>query len=79
MANLILKNVLNINNFIVKLYHLENEDIDMTAVNELLGDTNLLDFPNKIVEKLQDLSGVSRIEIYDINNNLLINSEKIIL
>jgi hypothetical protein len=79
MANLILKDSLVINNFIVKFYCLENEDIDMIAVNELLGDTSLLDFPSKIVEKIQDLAGVSKIEIYNTNNELLVNSEKLIL
>lgn len=79
MANLILKDSLTINNFIVKLYYLENEDIDLNAINQALGDTSLLDFPNKIVDKLQDTSGVSKIEIYNANNDLLINSEKLIL
>ncbi len=79
MANLILKDSLTINNFIVKLYYLENEDIDLNFINQALGDTSLLDFPNKIVEKLQDTSGVSKIEIYNSNNELLINSEKITL
>jgi hypothetical protein len=79
MANLILKDSLAINDFIVKLYYLENEDIDIIAVNELLGDTASLDFPSKIVEKIQDLTGVSKIEIYNTNNELLVNSEKLIL
>ena len=77
--NFVLKDTLNINNFIVKLYLNTNEDIDMSIVNSVLIDTLVLDFPNKIIERLQDISGVSKVEIYNSNNELLINSEKITL
>ena len=53
-----------------------DEDIDMSIVNSVLIDTLVLDFPNKIIERLQDISGVSKVEIYNSNNELLINSEK---
>lgn len=77
--NFVLKDTLNINNFIVKLYQNTNEDIDMSIVNSVLIDTLALDFPNKIIERLQDIAGVSKVEIYNSNNELLINSEKITL
>ena len=77
--NFVLKDTLNINNFTVKLYHSTNEDIDMSIVNTTLTDTLVLDFPNKIIEKLQDIAGVSKVEIYNSNSELLINSEKITL
>lgn len=77
--NFLLKDTLNINNFIVKLYHYTNEDIDMSIVNGVLTDTLVLDFPNKIIERLQDIAGVSKVEIYNSSGELLINSEKITL
>jgi hypothetical protein len=77
--NFVLKDTLNVNNFTVKLYHNINEDIDMSIVNSVLTDTLVLDFPNKIIERLQDIAGVSKVEIYNSNNELLINSEKITL
>jgi hypothetical protein len=77
--NFVFKDTLNINNFTVKLYHNINEDIDMSIVNSVLTDTLVLDFPNKIIERLQDIAGVSKVEIYNSNNELLINSEKVTL
>jgi hypothetical protein len=77
--NFVLKDTLNINNFLVKLYHATDNDIDMSIVNTALSDTASLDFPSKIIEKLQDVAGVSKIEIYNSNNDLLVNSEKITL
>ena len=76
MANFILHSTLTINNFTVKIYNIENETIDDALVSSVLSDTNSLDYPNKIVEKLQDLYGVSKIEIFDEQNKLLVNSEK---
>jgi hypothetical protein len=77
--NFVLKDTLNINNFTVKLYHDTNEDIAMSIVNSVLIDTLVLDFPNKIIERLQDIAGVSKVEIYNSSGELLINSEKITL
>lgn len=77
--NFILKDTLNINSFIVKLYHNTNENIDMSIINSALSDTTILNFPSNIIEKLQDIDGVSKVEIYNNNNELLINSEKITL
>jgi hypothetical protein len=77
--NFVLKDTLTINNFIVKLYHKTNEDIDMSIVNSALVDTVALDFPNKIIERLENIAGVSKVEIYNSNSELLINSEKITL
>lgn len=78
MANFILHSTININNFIVKLYNIDNETIDDVLVTDSLNDVETLDYPNKIVEKLQDLYGVSKIEIFDTDEKLLVNSEKFI-
>lgn len=76
MVNFILHSTINVNNFTVKIYNIENETIDNSVISSALSDTNSLDYPNKIVEKLQDINGVSKIEIFDEQNNLLVNSEK---
>lgn len=76
MANFVLHSTININNFVVKLYNTDNETIDDVLVSNALSDMHTLDYPNKIVEKLQDLYGVSKIEIFDEQNKLLVNSEK---
>jgi hypothetical protein len=76
MANFILQSTININNFNVKIYHIENETIDTNALNFSLSDIMLLDYPNKIIEKLQDINGVSKIEVYDEENHLLLVNEK---
>lgn len=76
MANFILSSTINVNDFIVKIYHIDNDTIDVSVVNDVLSDTSSLDYPNKIVEKLQDINGVSKIEVLDSENKLLLNSEK---
>lgn len=78
MANFILQSNISINNFNVKIYSVENEIIDTDRLNLSLSDIVELDYPSKIVEKLQDINGVSKIEIYNENNELLLNSEKFI-
>jgi ribosomal protein S24E len=76
MANFILHQTLNINTFTVKIYHIENENINSTDITNALSDTESLEYPSQIVEKLQDLYGVSKIEIFNEQNELLVNSEK---
>lgn len=76
MANFNLHATINVNSFIVKLYNIENESIDDVLVSSALSETSTLNYPNKIVEKLQGLYGVSKIEIFDEQNKLLVNSEK---
>jgi hypothetical protein len=76
MANFILQSTININNFNVKIYHTENETIDTAALSFSLSDIMSLDYPNKIIEKLQDINGVSKIEVFDEQNNLLLVNEK---
>lgn len=76
MTNFILQSTININNFNIQIYSLENELIDVNQFNFSLYDMASLDYPNKIVEKLQDINGVSKIEVFDESNNLLLVSEK---
>jgi len=78
ITNFILKDTLIVNNYTVKLYHIENEDIIMESITGALVDLDPTALPNKIIERVEPISGVSKIEIYDSDNELLINSEKII-
>lgn len=78
-TNFILKDTLLVNNYTVKLYHIENEDIIMESITGALINLDSGALPNKIIERVELISGVSKIEIYDSNNELLINSEKIII
>lgn len=77
MDDFILNRTLNVNEFIVKIYSINNEIIDNDYIDQNIETLNTLKMPNNIVEFLEPINGVSKIEIYDIDNNLLINSSKI--
>lgn len=77
--NFILKTNLTINNYTIKLYHIENEDIDLSILADSISSISESDLPNIIIEKLENFNGVSKIEIYNTNNELLVSNEKIIL
>jgi hypothetical protein len=67
--------IINLFNFIVKLYQLKNEtNLDSVELeNKILSlNDNLL--PKDIANTLHSVNGVSKIKIYDQNRKLLIDS-----
>jgi len=70
---------LTINNYLIKLYGLDHISVDIAHINDNLLIINTLDTPKKLVEYLQEINGVSKIEILDQDNNLILNSSQIIL
>ena len=78
MPNFILHSSRQVNSFTVKIYHIDNETVEASNIDSALADVSTLNYPSDIVEKLQDINGVSKIEVYDENNTLVLNSEKFI-
>lgn len=78
MPEFTLQQTLNIYNYIVKLYNINNEIIDIETVNTAVMTLNENSMPNNIVETLEQVSGVSKIQILDPDNTLILNSEKLI-
>lgn len=78
MPNFVLHSTRTVNSFTVKIYHIDNETVENSAIDNALADASTLNYPSDIVEKLQYINGVSKIEVYDENNTLLLNSEKFI-
>lgn len=76
-TSFILSYTLNINNYDVKLYTIDSDVIDIDYINNNLATINNLTIPSQMVEYLQEINGVSKIEIYD-NNTLVLNSSKIL-
>lgn len=79
MDNFTLRQTLTINELTINLYSINNETIDIDYINNNSSEINRLQIPSDIIEYLELVNGVSKIEIYDINNNLLVNSSKLIL
>jgi hypothetical protein len=60
----------------VKLYRLESNlnYIDQTTINSVTNQINSLELASEIVEIVQVLTGVVKTQIYDLSDNLLIDS-----
>lgn len=63
-------------NYMVKLYRLESNlnYIDQTTINSVTNQINSLELASEIVEIVQVLTGVVKTQIYDLSDNLLIDS-----
>lgn len=61
----------------VNLYSLGSSTyvVDPDTVNALTDTLNTKQYPREIVEALEGLSGIAKIEILDYDNNVLLNSE----
>lgn len=75
-ANFTLISEIILNNYIAKIYRFDTTDayVDQETVNGLVSNLNSQQYASEIVELLQVLPGVSKIEIYDKSNGLLISS-----
>lgn len=76
MINFTLQNTLNIYDYIVELYSIDNALIDNSEVSTVLLGLNDTSMPNDIINVLTNIQGVYKIRILDLNNILLLNSEK---
>lgn len=78
MADFNLQQTLQVNNYTVEIYTVNNETIDANSISEALSTLNETSMPNHLVEVLEAIAGVSKIRVLDSNGNLLVNSEKYI-
>jgi hypothetical protein len=79
MDSFTLRHTLTLNQLIIKLYSISDEPIDIDYINSNSSEINSLEIPSNIIEYLELVNGVSKIEIYDASNNLLVSSSKLIL
>jgi hypothetical protein len=65
-----------LNNYIAKIYRFDTTTsyVDQSTIDAATPNLNAQQYPSEIVELLQVLSGVSKIEIYNKSNGLLISS-----
>lgn len=77
MNNFILFHTVNLSNFIVNIYSLGSSTyvVDADTINGLTDILNTKQYPREIVETLESLNGIAKIEVLDYDNNLLLNSE----
>jgi hypothetical protein len=78
MDSFTLRHTLTLNQLIIKLYSISDELIDIDYINSNSSEINSLEIPSNIIEYLELVNGVSKIEIYDASNNLLVSSSKLI-
>jgi hypothetical protein len=76
MINFTLQQTLNVYDYIVELYSIDNIAIDSSSLSTVLLGLNDTSMPNDIVNVLTNITGVYKIRILDLDNNLLLNSEK---
>jgi hypothetical protein len=79
MDNFTLRQILILNELTIKLYSINDEPIDVDYINSNSSEINRLKIPSNIIEYLELVNGVSKIEIYDASNDLLVSSSKLIL
>jgi len=85
MSHFELFHTLNLSNFVVNIYNLDPHTstsstsdpgtIDKDAIDALTDVLNTKQFPREIVEALENLQGVFKIEVSDYEGNILLNSE----
>lgn len=69
-----------LNNYIAKIYRFDTTTnyVDQNILDSLPPILNEKIYPSDIVEDLQVLPGVSKTEVYDKSNNVLINSSRLV-
>lgn len=85
MNNFELFHTINLSNFLVKLYCADHTTsvsstssksvIDINAIDELKDSLNSQTFPRHIVEMLENIEGITKIEVLDHNNKILLTSQ----
>lgn len=78
MSNFILFHTINLINFTVNIYMINNKvlsSISTDAIDALTDILNTKEYPREIVETLESFSEISKIEVLDYEGNMLLNSE----
>lgn len=75
-VNFTLISEITLNYYIAKIYRFDTTTIyvDQTTIDDITPNLNAQQYASEIVELLQVLPGVSKIEIYNKSNGLLISS-----
>lgn len=77
--NLDLVTQLDLNRYVVKIYKLpESNAVDTTVLESLMNQCNECDYPKCIAELLFPIENVAKLEIFDLNNILLLTMSSII-
>lgn len=73
----ILYHTINLSAFIVKIYTLDSSanTIDYDYLNSLTNILNKEKYPRGILEQLESINEIAKVEIFDYNNNLILNSQ----
>jgi hypothetical protein len=72
----ILISTIALDRYTIKIYRLnsQNEYVSEEIIESTRLQLNLLEVPSEIVEVVQNLPGVVKTQVYDLSNNLLIDS-----
>ena len=66
---------INLNNFIAHVFINNLFDSQILSNPSIVEQLNLQTYPRGIVEIIETFGNISKIEIYDLNNNLVLSSE----
>lgn len=66
---------LQLTNYVIKLYVNDIFDTNILSNEFFINELNSKIYPRGIVEQLETIGNLVRIQIYDLNNNLILSSE----
>lgn len=66
---------INLNNYILQLYVNNLFDLNFLTNEIFINQLNNQEYPRNIVEQLETIGNLNKIQIYDTNNNLILSSE----
>ena len=78
-SDLKLFHTINLDNFVVKIYCFNDESptsLIADFIEPIMAKLNNEDYPRGVVERLESMQEFRKIEIYDKDNNLLLDSTK---
>lgn len=72
---------LSLDNYNIKLYKLASAilEVSLISINNLQSELNSKQYTKDIISLLETQNGISKIEVYDKNNNLLTSSGLLII
>jgi len=75
-TDFILAHEISLNNFMVKLYHFDDNSpyVDINTVNNLIDQLNACTYPREILDIVAPLQGITKTEIFDLNSNLVLKN-----
>lgn len=66
---------IQLTNYVIKLYVNDLFDTNILSNESFINELNSKIYPRGIVEQLETIGNLVRIQIYDLNNNLILSSE----